>query len=271
MCQQWAHSSLATVAQNPTQVAAAREFASAIYSLGQLPRFLFSQSLFPNGFTSDSASKPFDWRQPWYSLGHTLRAYKANFIHRGHPPWHSPVNYGRPPVEVDPTCLRRWRLAGMAPRHTSVRLDHVNPDLRYPLIVPVATLQSSLDMYSDSDNGGLINVAVSSILPAVYGMPHLLGWNAVFPSHTEQVLWRTAALAVTVSGCVTFVFAILLGIMGIIRNGDTNYVLRSPLVTLLPYVAASGYLLVESFRQLFSLPPGAFQLASWANMIPHFS
>ena len=163
----------------------------------------------------------------------------------------------------------------MAPLHTRVPLEAEHPDSDYPFIVPVATLQSSLDIASDSNSRNHINIAVSSILPAVYGMPHLLGWNTVFPTRTEQVLWRTAALAVTVSGCATGVFTLPIVYSSLRLNYwiDLSFAIGKTalFVALIPYVVASGYLLVESFRQLFALPPGAFQLASWANMIPHFS
>ena len=51
-------------------------------------------------------------------------------------------------------------------------------------------------------------------------------------------------------------------------NGLANQVIAALILVL--YVAATGFLLIESFRQLFSLPPGAFELPSWTASIPHF-
>lgn len=36
------------------------------------------------------------------------------------------------------------------------------------------------------------------------------------------------------------------------------------------YVAGSGFLLVESFRQVFKIPPDTFELPSWVGLMPHF-
>ena len=39
----------------------------------------------------------------------------------------------------------------------------------------------------------------------------------------------------------------------------------------LVYFIGSTYLVVESFRQLFALPPDLFTLPSWGNYWPHFA
>ena len=39
----------------------------------------------------------------------------------------------------------------------------------------------------------------------------------------------------------------------------------------LVYFMGSMYLVVESFRQLFALPPDSFTLPSWGNYWPHFA
>ncbi|KAI0707889.1 hypothetical protein C8Q76DRAFT_746747 [Earliella scabrosa] len=39
----------------------------------------------------------------------------------------------------------------------------------------------------------------------------------------------------------------------------------------LVYFLGSMFLVVESFRQLFALPPDSFTLPSWGNYWPHFS
>lgn len=40
---------------------------------------------------------------------------------------------------------------------------------------------------------------------------------------------------------------------------------------LLPYMLAAGYIIVESFRQVFYLSPEVFQQPSWSYYVPHFS
>ena len=221
--------------------------------------------ILPLHYPWDEALSPFDWNEPWDSLECARRVFKANFVFRGQPPWNSLVSYDRPLMEVDPTSLRRWRHAGTLPRYTRRPLGRIAVTDR-PLIAPIATLQSSLN-----DSGGDIALGfLSTMLPAAYGLPHLLGWNATFPTHVEQLLWRVAALTVTASGLVVLSFTVLLFIIGNVAAKPIIHNLLIP-VALTIYVSASGYLLVESFRQLFALPPEAFQLPSWANSMPHFT
>ena len=236
--------------------------------------------LLPIHYPSDKVLAPFNWSEPWQSLVRSLSAFKAYVGYGGQPPWDSRVNYGQPLMKADPTCQRRWRLAGMLPRyiHRPLRCIDVTES---PLIVPVATLQSSLT-FVKGGGGDMADVLLSTMLPAAYGMPHLLGWNATFPTHAEKLLWRTAALAVTVSGWAVFTFGMLLVMIdgavehcygGTTVEDVTGGVVQIVVIpgALVSYVAASGYLLVESFRQLFALPPGAFQLPSWTDSIPHFT
>lgn len=236
--------------------------------------------ILPIHYPSDKLVEPFNWSEPWQSLVRSLSAWRTNLAYRGQPPWDSPANYDQPLMKADPTCQRRWRLAGTLPRYTHCSLGDIDVT-DSPLIVPVATLQSSLT-FLDKDGDSMVDVFLSTMLPAAYGMPHLLGWNATFPTHAEQLLWRIAALAVSVSGWVVFIFGMLLVSLddafelcysGTIVGDVTTAVVRKMLIptVLMSYIAASGYLLVESVRQLFALPPGAFQLPSWANSIPHFT
>ena len=236
--------------------------------------------ILPLNYTSDTISRPFDWNEPWNSLVRVLRAYKANFVYRGQPPWDFPVNRDRPQIEADPTCLRRWRHAGTLPRYTHLPLQRIQVT-DSPLIVPVATLQSSLT-FLDQSTLYIADILLSTMLPAAYGLPHLLGWSATFPTHVEQVLWRTAALVVAASGWLVWSFGGLLVLIDravghwfgwmTVRDVTRNVVQMVVIpVAVVSYVSASGYLLVESFKQLFALPPGAFQLPSWANSIPHFT
>ena len=156
-----------------------------------------------------------------------------------------------------------------------------------PILVPRATLWTSFERLQDAKwYEGLI----LSALPALYGAPHLIGWFAVFPTTWELIAWRVSSLVVMGSGFVAFV---LFGVVALVRwaqgsikerqfesfedywykrippfKGIVNRTIYSLVLVL--YVAASGFLLVESFRQLFALPPGAFELPSWTESFPHF-
>ena len=171
----------------------------------------------------------------------------------------------------------------MLPRYTDLKLNDLH-EADSPLIVPIADLYFWMTYHRKNPWVRVTESLMSIVLPTVYGMPHLLGWNATFPTHTEQVLWRTAALVVTALGWVlaacSGMIAILCCIVGVIDPSYNRWLVSMAMPRLMipfmlfstsVYVAASGYLLVDSFRQLFALPPGAFELASWTNAIPHFA
>ena len=157
-----------------------------------------------------------------------------------------------------------------------------------PLLVPRATLRTSFERLQEGNwSEGLI----LSALPALYGAPHLIGWFAVFPTTWERIAWRVSSLVVMGSGLAVFV---LFGAVTVVRHwmkpedeteeqvsdsdrphgsfpllhGIVNRMIW--VLVLVPYAVASGFLLVESFRQLFALPPGAFELPSWTGSFPHF-
>jgi len=120
-----------------------------------------------------------------------------------------------------------------------------------------------------------ISVAVAPIL---YGLVHFLGWSGNFPTHLERLLWHGSSVVVTFSGLLWVSLSFLARayfdqlkshwprfILGIV------FMLLVLVVIPLAYILASGFLVVESFRQLFFLDPAAYQLASWSNYWPHFS
>jgi hypothetical protein len=119
----------------------------------------------------------------------------------------------------------------------------------------------------------LITLAVSPIL---YGLVHLLAWGEQFPTPLERLLWRVSSFVVTCSGLVGFVvsFAAQCLYEARIVSEDIFEVLAGVVyvfVTPLVHVLASGFLIAESFRQLFFLDPAAYQLPSWSNYWPHLS
>jgi hypothetical protein len=123
-----------------------------------------------------------------------------------------------------------------------------------------------------------VSVAISPIL---YGLVHFVGWVGNFPTPLERRLWHLSSVVVTFSGLVWVSLSLLassyferlqnnctrltLLILGII------FVLLVLFVIPLAYIFASGFLIVESFRQLFFLDLAAYELAPWSNYWPHFS
>jgi len=104
------------------------------------------------------------------------------------------------------------------------------------------------------------------ISPLLYGAPHFLGWNQLFPTPLERQIWRISTCVVTGSGF--FFTSILLTLYIFVDTGLSNVI--GFISTSIVYMVASGFLLGESLRQLFFLDPAAYQLAPWSNYWPHF-
>lgn len=116
-----------------------------------------------------------------------------------------------------------------------------------------------------------IAAGISVMVAAGFGATHFALWNTAFPSRTEQILWRVAAISVTVVPVIFFLDAIYL--YG--RNPtefyvDLTYYFVVPLgVTI--YIIARALLMVLPFLSLRSLPPDAYKDVDWTAYIPHFS
>ena len=136
----------------------------------------------------------------------------------------------------------------------------------YVLIPGAADNELSNQVFSLSSS-----IAISPIL---YGLLHVLAWSDQFPTPLERLLWRVSSLTVTCSGLV----GVLTCLCWISSEGLSKKSMR--ILTLgvfatvtflapLAHVLASGFLLVESARQLLFLNDGAYQLPSWSNYWPH--
>ena len=100
---------------------------------------------------------------------------------------------------------------------------------------------------------------------SLYGALHLLGWNEAFPSSTEQLLWWISTVILIGSGPLVPAMT-----YGVSLLQEIYATLFSAIIVLL-YMFASGFLLVESVRQLFFLPPAAHEVTSLTTFWPHFS
>ena len=117
---------------------------------------------------------------------------------------------------------------------------------------------------------------VIAISPILYGLVHFLAWSGHFPTSLERLLWRVSSVVVTCSGFVAFSSGFTTKyIFKLVDNRWKMFLLPIPLMLLcmvpLSYMLSSGFLIVESLRQLFYLDPAAYELVSWSNYWPHFS
>jgi hypothetical protein len=112
----------------------------------------------------------------------------------------------------------------------------------------------------------------TALSPILYGLVHFLAWGDQFPTSMERLFWRVSSFVVTCSGLVgILVMLITIFIfdwLGVERRVQSSI---HVVIFFFVHVLASGFLIAESFRQLFFLSPAAYQLPSWTNYWPHFS
>jgi hypothetical protein len=117
----------------------------------------------------------------------------------------------------------------------------------------------------------LIGLVIGSV---IFGAIHITAWNFAFPTSTERAIWRVASIYCTSTGFVFItmvVCALILDKFEILWRGDLlDYLLdRAPQLFCFGYVVARLFMIVETFRTLFFLPPSAY-IATWASSnVPH--
>ena len=119
----------------------------------------------------------------------------------------------------------------------------------------------------------------SAIAGAAFGSIHCAAWNFEFPSHVEQIMWRTASLTL-----VGICLSIIVGTP--IWNWDDSHLVRAEggsttqrrwelyerTIELIPaviYPIARLTLLVLALLSLRHLPDSALQTVTWTKFIPH--
>lgn len=118
--------------------------------------------------------------------------------------------------------------------------------------------------YEDKDLDRLV-IFTSIVTTTLFGGIHLLAWNLDFPTPVERLLWRTAALSVAIVPTI----CALLVLVESLHFGTTNKVSRMTVYIFGPlYISSRLYLIIESFRSLYFLPPRTFA-ATWAINVPH--
>ncbi len=106
-----------------------------------------------------------------------------------------------------------------------------------------------------------VSLAISSTL---YGLVYFLAWSGRFPTSLERLLWRVSS-----SGLVQVFTQLILNWMDSAINRRRSLIIV--LVEPSAHFVASGFLILESLRQLFFLDDAAYQVPYWSNYWPHFS
>lgn len=203
-------------------------------------------------------------------------AIKARILYRFRTiAWHAQWRKPNQPVILQPDDVNRWLMGSNAMRRYGVDLKALAAEIpsQQPYVQPRSSMQASSDTKAHTPAGILRTNFATIALTVAFGLPHFLGWNVDFPTRVEQRLWRIATVTVTSWG-------VGMGILAACaisfrwwfraspwdRRGETAFVACGAVV----YNTATGYLLLESIRQLFFLPPTAYELPSWSNYWPHF-
>jgi hypothetical protein len=216
--------------------------------------------------------------------------------------FYTDVHYKPAVFNLTPRDVRRWKLAREA--MDKYQLQKPDKNLYLVTIKPVAEHMEN----SNGSDGTLATWHFLGFLvvSAAYGGLHTVAWNARFPSHGEMVLWHVSALVIAspavllmllyyAAMAARFVFRScciklapaaklqqtlsrnpLVVKVTICTAEFTMPVLRilgqtfASSVFICLYFPARGYLVYESFRTVFFLPPEAFK-ATWTRYIPHIS
>ena len=218
----------------------------------------------------------------------------------------SSVHYNPAVFNLTPCDARRWKLA----REAMDLYHLPKPDKNLYLVTTKSVAEfSDSENYDDTGRMSAIWFYLGFFLvSAAYGGLHAVAWDTHFPSHREMVLWRVSALIIA-SPAVMCALAMLfsgLAIAGwfifrpciklapaaafqrtVARNpsiikatkqaGELSlsalwilFCALAPSVLIFLYFPARCYLIYESFRTVFFLPPEAFK-ATWTQYIPHIT
>ncbi|GJE90691.1 hypothetical protein PsYK624_068350 [Phanerochaete sordida] len=175
-------------------------------------------------------------------------------------PWYNRRRGAAGAVALGTEDLARWTLAARGlRRYGDTQLRHARV-----LVSRHGGLQMSVFKHGEARWWPAVSLAIAT----VYGVVHVLAWDAQFPTPVERTLWRSAAVTLIVLGLAFFQYA------AISTQADSPGRRVSKAVfnmCLWLYPFASGYVLLESLRQLLYLPDRTFMLPSLSIYLPHFS
>lgn len=192
-------------------------------------------------------------------------------------PWYARTRGPDNSVTLDPGDITRWKLATQAMEtYKHGLVDLTSKNINIPRVVRYKGLGSTLCEKQYGFHHIAWWSAATITTMTVYGLPHLYGWNVLFPTLKESELWRAATVTL-----LTLAPVVVLPCIASHLTKDNKKSFLGQMATWsrhithvlwpLAYVFASGYLMVESLRQLADLPLEAFYLPSWSVYFPHFS
>jgi hypothetical protein len=137
-------------------------------------------------------------------------------------------------------------------------------------------MRNHISHYKQNSNIAKSDVVGLVLGSVVFGAIHIAAWSFSFPTPAEKTIWRIAGI-ISISPafiCLVFIGILVIIITCVSPNAlDTCYTpftLVGGALAGCGYVVARLFMIVETFRTLFFLPPSAY-VATWASNVPHIA
>jgi len=184
----------------------------------------------------------------------------------------TPLDFVKPPVSRSSLCALFW--FGI-----KIVVDWRKKDQSFP----IKSFENSRTTPPRGITIGDIVFAIAFSL-SYFGI-HLAGWNFIFPSRTEQMLWRISSLAL-LGLLVFYLAAVVFGTLtagwiartffendkettifgiGSLLSRRTAILFHAPIVV--AYALARTYIIVEGFVSLRTLSSTAFVSVNWSKFV----
>jgi hypothetical protein len=149
-------------------------------------------------------------------------------------------------------------------------------DIRLPITIAVGEGTAFYDVFGSisirnrvswdlefvASKKGFLALCLSAIITGIFGACHLIGWDFLYPSSVEQLLWRIFSIS-----CVAIPFLLLFLAGTDVSSSSLENLLLGLLFFL--YILARAYLLVAIFISLRSVPVGVYETVNWSLYFPH--
>ncbi|KAG1814706.1 uncharacterized protein BJ212DRAFT_348306 [Suillus subaureus] len=130
--------------------------------------------------------------------------------------------------------------------------------------------RSGIRWSSGLTRGQIIITIIGGISGVLFGGIHCLGWNFLFPIHTEQTLWRVASIAIAYSfGVILSSYFMERLSIRFMRRRSVESQRYGIFTLMIYYISARLTLIVLMMLSLRSLPPGAYDTVAWTSFFPH--
>ncbi|KIK42237.1 hypothetical protein CY34DRAFT_805141 [Suillus luteus UH-Slu-Lm8-n1] len=193
--------------------------------------------------------------------------------------WKKPKDIGRP-------YIVHWNSRTTAPPPRGSLTNKYHSGKRRSFVLP--SLGANDGSLFGPHRAGIVSLITGCVSGMVFGGIHCLGWNFLFPRHTEQTLWRVASTGMTCSPLMftsMFATALLMDILELEFGLQLITSRESPPIFYIflffggavntlsayLYIFARVTVIVLMFMSLRSLPPGAYYKVAWTDFIPHIN